>query len=381
MINKKNQEVKTSIMKSIAEIIGGGQQLFSFFCGADKYFEENLTEEHKTILASLSIIESGMTLTGRETFKRGRPSYNNKPFFRALLSKSILKIPTTKSLIQRLKADSSLRKICGFTKVPSEATFSRLFFELAKLDFIERNHESMINEYVSKKLVGHISRDSTAIESREKVRNKKINVVIKNKKRGRPLKGQIIEPKELKRLEKQINESPEESLKSIDKDASWGCKKNSQGNVSFWKGYKVHLDVSDLGIPITAVVTGANVHDSQLAIPMEKITESRVSHLYSLMDAAYDSEPIKNFINDRERKALIDPNKRRKKDYIKLNPAEKNRFKERSTVERTNSHLKDWFLTGKIFVKGIIKVTFHLMIAIIALTAIKIIQHFIIKKN
>jgi hypothetical protein len=39
--------------------------------------------------------------------------------------------------------------------------------------------------------------------------------------------------------------------------------KNSQGNVSFWMGYKLHLGVTDLGIPVTAVVTGANVHDSQ----------------------------------------------------------------------------------------------------------------------
>jgi hypothetical protein len=39
--------------------------------------------------------------------------------------------------------------------------------------------------------------------------------------------------------------------------------------VSFWKGYKLHLDISDTGFPLTAVVTGANVHDSQPAIPKE----------------------------------------------------------------------------------------------------------------
>jgi hypothetical protein len=47
--------------------------------------------------------------------------------------------------------------------------------------------------------------------------------------------------------------------------------------------------VTDIGLPVTAIVTGANVHDSQAAIPMEKLTEKKVQHLYSLMDAAYDA--------------------------------------------------------------------------------------------
>jgi len=50
-----------------------------------------------------------------------------------------------------------------------------------------------------------------------------------------------------------------------------GIKKNSQGKINAWKGYKLHLDVNDFGIPLTFVLTGANVHDSQLAITMEKL--------------------------------------------------------------------------------------------------------------
>jgi hypothetical protein len=75
------------------------------------------------------------------------------------------------------------------------------------------------------------------------------------------------------------------ALSALNTLCCWGCKRNSQGNVSFWKGYKLHLDVTDMGIPVTAVVTGANVHDSQLAIPTEKLTERKVKHLYTLMDA------------------------------------------------------------------------------------------------
>jgi hypothetical protein len=44
-----------------------------------------------------------------------------------------------------------------------------------------------------------------------------------------------------------------------------GTKRNSQGYKSTWTGYKLHLDVADGMIPITAVLTSASVHDSQVA--------------------------------------------------------------------------------------------------------------------
>ncbi|MDR2897939.1 MAG: transposase [Spirochaetaceae bacterium] len=116
---------------------------------------------------------------------------------------------------------------------------------------------------------------------------------------------------------------------------SWGCKKNSQGNVETTKGYKLHLDVSDLGFPLTAIVTGANVHDSQLAIP------------------------------------IIDPNKRRDKNRPPLDMAKKVRYKIRSTVERANSHLKDNLIPKAIYVKGHTKISFVLMTSVLCLAAIK----------
>jgi hypothetical protein len=47
---------------------------------------------------------------------------------------------------------------------------------------------------------------------------------------------------------------------------------------------------------VMPVVTGANVHDSQLAIPMEKWTERKITYLYSVMDSAYDAHPIVGYI-------------------------------------------------------------------------------------
>ena len=138
------------------------------------------------------------------------------------------------------------------------------------------------------------------------------------------------------------------------------------------------LDITDLGIPITALVTGTNVHDSQAAIPMEKLSGQKIQHLYSLMDSAYDAAPIHEFIRAQGRVPLIDPNKRRGTDQVTFSPAEKERFKIRTTVERANAHLKDWLLPGQIFVRGYQKVSFVLMCGVVCLAALKILQHFVL---
>ena len=142
--------------------------------------------------------------------------------------------------------------------------------------------------HLQDRIVGHILRDSMAIEAREKPVNTKREVAQEGKeprKRGRPRKGESKANKKANRLAPQARQKASVALSALNTLCCWGCKRNSQGNVSFWKGYKLHLDVTDMGIPVTAVVTGANVHDSQLAIPTEKLTERKVKHLYTLMDA------------------------------------------------------------------------------------------------
>ncbi|MBJ2355430.1 transposase [Sphaerochaeta sp. S2] len=140
---------------------------------------------------------------------------------------------------------------------------------------------------------------------------------------------------------------------------------------------KLHLDVTDSGIPVSTIVTGANVHDSQAAIPLERMTGQRIKHLYSLMDSAYDAKPIKDFIIGNGRVPIIDPNKRRKQQRV-LSPSEKQRFRIRSTVERSNSHLKDWLIPPKIMVRGTEKVSHCLMTGVLCLAAIKILQYCIL---
>lgn len=366
-------------MKSITEIIGGAQILLGISYDIQDSFEEFLTDEHRSFLAMLRIIENEQPILQQTIYTRGRPAYENQPFIRAFFAKAYFRIDSISDLINRLRSDNSLRRICGFAIVPSAATFSRRLELLASQHFMEQNLNSIIKEHIENCIIGHISRDSTAISAREKPQNKKKDVKLPKmpkRKRGRPKKGEERPTPEKKRLERQLSQKPGKALKSINKSCAWGCKKNSQGNVQFWKGYKLHLDVTDFGLPVTALVSGANVHDSQLAIPMEKMTEKKITHLYSLMDSAYDAVEIHNYIAASGRIAIIDPNKRRNKSREPLNPAQIQRFRIRSTVERSNAHLKDWFLPSKIMVRGFRKVNFTLMTSVVLLAAVKIIQYF-----
>jgi transposase len=327
----------------------------------------------------LRVIEEYIPQFERSYKGRGRKPHQDMSMIKAFPAKAFLGIDASSALLQRLRSDSSLRRICGFTTVPSPATFSRRLSEYADTHLIEQSLYKMVRAYHQGHIVGHVSRDSTAIEAREKPKNKKKEVNQKKKRRrGRPRKDEERPPKERKRLDRQLSLPSGGALKELNKECTWGCKKNSQGNVQFWKGYKLHLDVTDMGIPVAAAVTGANVHDSQVALPLEKLTERNVTHLYSLMDAAYDAPQIRDYSEGKGRVALIDQNKRRKASCSPMDEAEARRFRIRSTVERQGGHLKDCLLPSKLTVRGYKKVNFMLFSGVAVLASIKIIQYFIL---
>lgn len=362
-------------MTTITQLLGGAQILLGINYDLQGCFEQYLTDDQRAFLASLRLICLHQPALERGSSATGRPAYENEPFMRAFLAKSFFRIPSTDDLRKRLQSDPNLKRICGFTAVPSAATFSRRLALLSQSEVPGRTLNRLGTDFHKDKIVGHVSRDSTAIIARETPSNRKRDVVPEPKrKRGRPRKGESRPEKKRSRLERQLRMKPGKAVAELDKACAWGCKTNSQGNVMFWKGYKLHLDVTDRGIPVTAVVTGANVHDSQVAIPMEKWTERKVDFLYSVMDSAYDAAPITNYIEGMGRVPLIDPNKRRGSERKVFSPAQKERFKVRTTVERANAHLKDWLLPAQIFVRGISKVSFTLMCGVLMLAALKILQ-------
>jgi Transposase DDE domain/Transposase domain (DUF772) len=303
----------------------------------------------------------------------GRPEHDRGMLANAFVAKAVLGLPTTVGLIERLAMDRALRRICGFPmwkKLPDESTFSRAFAEFAEAGLAERAHAALVRETLGDRLIGHISRDGTAIEAREKPA-KKVGMPkpapTGKKKRGRPQKGEIREVKPGK-LEQQQGKPLVQLLQELPRDCDRGSKCNAQGYKNSWNGYKLHLDTADCGIPVSALLTSASMHDSLAAMPLSLMTGQRVTNCYDLMDAAYCSSVLRDHSRSIGHVPLIDHNPRRGKK-IEFAPSEAQRYKERTQAERTNGRLKDDFGGRHIRVKGNAKVMSHLMFGVLALTA------------
>ncbi len=309
----------------------------------------------------------------------GRPQQNRRMLACAFLAKSVLSIPTTVGLIDRLTNDRSLRRICGFSlnqALPNESTFSRAFSEFADLGLAERCHEALVQQVLGDRLIGHISRDGTAIATREKpVRKPETKKAPKEARhrRGRPKKTGGREAAPVSKLDQQVGKPLAVLMQEIPKQCDYGAKSNAQGYKNGWNGYKLHIDTADCGIPVSAVLSSASMHDSLAAIPLSLMTAQRVTNCYDLMDAAYCSNTLREFSLNLGHVPLIDHNARRgeKKEF---SPCEKQRYKERTQAERTNGRLKDQFGAANIRVKGYVKVMSHLMFGILALTVDQILR-------
>ncbi len=84
---------------------------------------------------------------------------------------TVYTMPFICMLLERLKSDKALRQICGWEhpyQVPDESIFSRAYAEFAARCLPERVHAALIQTSYKGAIVGHISRDSTAINAREK---------------------------------------------------------------------------------------------------------------------------------------------------------------------------------------------------------------------
>ena len=56
-------------------------------------------------------------------------------------------------------------------------------------------------------------------------------------------------------LPRRSAQSIEQMLSDIPTVCDIGGKKDSRGNTKYWRGYKLHLDVADGQIPISALLT------------------------------------------------------------------------------------------------------------------------------
>jgi hypothetical protein len=351
-----------------------------------------LTEKQQQLIAILELVRIEEFLPCYDGCE-GRPQKTRSAIARSFITKMVYNIDTTTFLLDRLKSDKNIRRICGWecvAQIPSEATFSRAFADFAKTELPQRAHKALIEKTLASEVILHNSRDSTAIEAREKPQKKAADECAKKKtpkKKGRPKKSEEQPEPELTRIQKQRTMTLEEMLKDLPTACDKGAKKDSKGNVMYWTGYKLHLDTIDGGIPVSALVTSASLNDSQAAIPLAIITGERITNCYDLMDAAYDVPDIIEHSQSLGHVPLIDKNPRRNKELKKalaeeslarktLNLVfpETLRYNARSTAERTNSRLKDEFGACKIRVRGHAKVACHLLFGVLTLAADQLMQ-------
>jgi len=261
--------------------------------------------------------------------------------------------------------------ICGWESagdIPSESTFSRAFASFAADELPQRIHGRMILMHAKQKLVGHVSRDATAIAVPERPEPKAAEVVRPRLKPGPKAKGEVRESVPPKRLELQVVRTLDENLADLPKGCNTGTKKNSHGYKESWNGYKLHLDTIDGDIPVSALLTSASLHDSQVAIPLMQMTAKRVASLYDVMDSAYDADLIWDFSRQLGHVPIINLMPQRK-SILPMDPATVERFKQRTSAERVNSLLKERYGARWVRVRGAKKVMAHLMFGVIALTA------------
>jgi Transposase DDE domain/Transposase domain (DUF772) len=334
-----------------------------------------LGQQHQKLVRTLALLEMDGLVVARRG--RGRPCHDRGSIARAFVAKALFNVPTTRALLDRLRCDVVLRRVCGWetvAEIPDETVFSRSFAHFADSEFPQRVHAALIARRQADRLVGHISRDATAIEAREKPTPKSKAVAVTPPKPRRKA-GEPKRIEQMTRLERQCSGTmtPSQMLADLPRVCDVGCKTNSNGHKYMWIGYKLHLDVADGQIPISCLLTSASLHDSQAAVPLAEMTALRVTSLYDLMDSGYESHHIRQHSEKLGHVPIMDGQKRGSHEF-QMAPHQAVRFRERTTVERVYARLKEEFGGHTVRVRGCAKVMAHVMFGILALTVDQILR-------
>ena len=303
--------------------------------------------------------------------RTGRPGHTLLSVLAVHAVKLYFQEKTMTAARDRLLSSSNLRTITGVAEVPSLSVISKKTDTLIDLVDFSSILASICSSFYKDRLVCHLSIDSTISEAREKpVKAEKPR---RKRKRGRKRKGAeelaIAEEKE-QLYDLMENGCVDEFLSSLEHRCSVTGKKNSKGNMEWSIDYKAHLTVDDNGIIVAHHVTGASVHDSQVAIPLMRMADRRCDYLYALMDGGYTSQRIEAFASSIGKVPIIDRRADRNGNKKEMEPCKAERYKARTTVERTNSELKECFLPGKLYSRG--KGIFQIELSILMLDIKKI---------
>jgi hypothetical protein len=376
-----------------------------------------MTPKLYKFVALLDLLHIELFVPSPSAYQVGAKPSDRRCLARAFVAKAFYNCPTTNMFRDRLLHDKDLRRVCGWEsrgQVPSESTFCRAFAWFADLGLTDQVLAAQVQVWLGETLIHDVSTDSTAISAREKpvTRAKpkddllpaldvssKAGVshtapaisALPTATSGKPKKSKkasqkadpkqalakLYTPPERSRLERQLDQVPEIALLDLPTACDVGCKTNSKGNKDYWVGYKLHVRVAQGCLPLLAVTTAASVHDSQVTIPMMKMSDRLVTSLYELKDRAYDAYWIRKAAELAGHVPIIDYIKRRGQERAReLEPDRAEHYKGRTVVERFNARLKDEFGGDMVRVRGHRKVHAHLMFGVLLIFADQLLRLF-----
>ena len=275
------------LKEKISWLMGTVQR--TLFPHLDACLAAPLTAQEKRLVTILALVHREAYVPKSASRQwRGRPLKERAAIARSLVAKAVLGYPHTRSVLHALRTTTPLRPLCGCatrSAVPAEATFSRALAACAMRGLATVVHDALVHEPLSTALLGHVSRDATAIEGREQpvkpVKHPKVP-----RKKGRPAKGVQQEPTDPKRLAVQRQQSAQDAIALLPTAGDRGVKHNAQGDTATWHGLTLQGDVHESGLPLSAIVTSASVQESQVAIPLMQWTSTKGTSCSDLLDAA-----------------------------------------------------------------------------------------------
>ncbi len=152
-----------------------------------------LTDKDSQFVEVMGVLPLGLFLEPYGWAGTGCSPHERAWLVHAFIAKAVYEFPTTRALIEALQARPALRRLCGWESLgdlPHESTFSRAFAAFAEDELPQKIHAALVCRQRGDQLVGHVSRDSSAIDGCEKPAPRPPAAPKVPARRGRPARGQ-----------------------------------------------------------------------------------------------------------------------------------------------------------------------------------------------
>lgn len=116
---------------------------------------------------------------------------------------------------------------------------------------------------------------------------------------------------------------------------------------------------------MAALTTSASVNDTQVTIPLMRLSSSRLRYCYALMDCGYQGPEIPAVAASLGHVTIVAPKPRKGVRLVPLESDRQRHFRARTAVERFYSQLKDGGTTRQVWVRSQAKVHTTLMCALL----------------